>query len=168
MDNNEKGYLEHFGVMGMHWGHRRGPRIGITKSRQRSFNEKDIKRLENGGHLSIGITKARQEAYDKRDMRILKDQKKKLDKGEEKYSEDYKKSRVLKKKSISEMSNSELKELNTRLQLEKQYKDLTKRQISSGEKFVNDALGGLAKQTAANYVSKGISKVVKKAFSKKG
>lgn len=53
-------------------------------------------------------------------------------------SEDHKKVENLREKKVVEMSNVELKELNTRLQLEKQFKDLTKVEQSAGKKFVTD------------------------------
>lgn len=81
-------------------------------------------------------------------------------------SEDFIKKNNLKKKKISELSNSELKTLNERLQLERQYKDLTK-SSSFGQKFVADILAGAAKQTASTYVakymSKGVDVLIKKA-----
>ena len=65
--------------------------------------------------------------------------------------------------------NSSDDEVN-RLQMEKQYKQLTSSEISVGRKFVQDVLTNAAKQTATNYVSKymtkGIDAVIKKATSK--
>lgn len=84
----------------------------------------------------------------------------------ENQSEDHKKKTTLKKKRISEMSNSELKDLNNRLQLEKQYKDLTRAEISPGKKFVTDVLTNAAKQTASQYVSKYMSKGVDEILKK--
>lgn len=84
----------------------------------------------------------------------------------ENQSEDHKKKTNLKKKRISEMSNAELKDLTTRLQLEKQYKDLTKSETSAGKKFVTDVLTNAAKQTASQYVSKYMSKGVDEILKK--
>lgn len=54
-------------------------------------------------------------------------------------SDDYKKSRSIKKKHVSEMSNQELKQLNERLQLEANYKNLTsrKKKAGYGKKYIN-------------------------------
>lgn len=68
-------------------------------------------------------------------------------------SEDHIKSRRLKKKKPSEMSNAELKELTTRLQLEKQYKDLSPQKISAGKKFVNGIINQSASQVATKLVT---------------
>lgn len=51
-------------------------------------------------------------------------------------SEDHSAAKQLKKKPVSEMNNDEIKKLATRLQLEKQYKDLTPSKLSSGQKKV--------------------------------
>lgn len=73
-------------------------------------------------------------------------------------SDDHKKKIVLKRKKLSDLSNEELKTLNTRLQLERQYKDLTKQDLSPGKQFVRDLFTNSAKQTANNYVSKNMTK----------
>lgn len=53
-----------------------------------------------------------------------------------KYSEDYVNSRVTKKKGIKGMSNKELREVNTRLQLESTYKNLN----NSGNNYVKSIM----------------------------
>lgn len=59
---------------------------------------------------------------------------------------------------IKKMSDSELRSKINRLQMEKQYKQLTSSEISVGRKFVQDVLTNAAKQTATNYVSKYMTK----------
>lgn len=80
-------------------------------------------------------------------------------------SPDHSKAHSLKKKPLSEMSNEELKTLSTRLQLEKQYKDARKQDVSSGKKFVSDILIGAGKTTAilytAKYMGKGVEALIK-------
>lgn len=51
-------------------------------------------------------------------------------------SEDSAKVQRIRKKSVTEMSNQELRDANNRLQLERQYKDLTKKK-SKGQKIVS-------------------------------
>ena len=71
---------------------------------------------------------------------------------------------------VKKMSDSELHSKINRLQMEKQYKQLTSSEISAGRKFVQDVLTNVAKQTATTYVSKymtkGIDAVIKKVTSK--
>lgn len=69
-------------------------------------------------------------------------------------SEDHIRSRSLKKKKLSQLSNAELKELNNRMQLESQYKNLKKQNISVGQKFVKDVAYESGKQIAAEYTKK--------------
>lgn len=71
-----------------------------------------------------------------------------------KKSEDYLRSKQLKKKKLSEMSNAELKELNNRMQLESQYKNLKRQNISTGQKFIKDVSYEVAKNTVSEYARK--------------
>ena len=45
-----------------------------------------------------------------------------------------------KKKSVSEMSDDELRKAVNRLQLEKQYRDLSPKNVSAGQRFVNKVM----------------------------
>lgn len=71
-----------------------------------------------------------------------------------KKSEDYLRAKQLKKKKVSEMSNAELKELNNRMQLESQYKNLKRQNISTGQKFIKDVAYETAKNTVSEYTKK--------------
>lgn len=82
-------------------------------------------------------------------------------------SKDHVRKSQLKKKKISEMTNDELKEITSRLQLEKQYKDLTRTDVTPGKKFVMDVLATTAKTTATayatKYAAKGAERLIKKS-----
>ena len=69
-------------------------------------------------------------------------------------SEDYVRAKALKKKKLSQLSNSELKELNNRMQLEQNYRNLKKQRVSAGQKFVKDVAYETAKNTASEYAKK--------------
>lgn len=73
-------------------------------------------------------------------------------------SEDHKTVKSLRGKKVSEMSNDELKKLTSRLQLEKQLKDLSASDVSFGQKFVQEVLGNAGKQLAAKYVANAVEK----------
>lgn len=75
-------------------------------------------------------------------------------KGPDNSSPDHSVSRELKKKKLNELSNEELKKLTNRLQLEKQFKDLTKPDISPGKKFVTDLLVGALKNEGSAALTK--------------
>jgi hypothetical protein len=79
-------------------------------------------------------------------------------------SEDAIKKNQLRKKKLHELTNEELKALNTRMQLEKQYRELTKTDVSSGRKFVADILTNTSKQTASAYASRYLSKGIELAL----
>lgn len=81
-------------------------------------------------------------------------------------SSDHIKTASLKKKKLNEMSNQEIKDLTTRLQLERQYADLNKLSVASGRKIVGDILMNTGKQTAANYTAKAVSKIIETALKK--
>ena len=78
--------------------------------------------------------------------------------------EDYTKAHS--KKSVKSMSNAELRERNNRLQMERQYKDLTKKETSKGRKFVGKVLGAAATTVATTYavkyMQKGVDALLKK------
>lgn len=64
----------------------------------------------------------------------------------------------LQKKKLSELTTTELKAVNERIQLEKTYASLTKKETSPGMKFVTDVLLGAGKQVATTYVAKYMGK----------
>lgn len=81
-------------------------------------------------------------------------------------SEDYQESRVLKSKAYSGLNNAELKRLNERLNLEKQYKDLTKADQQKGKNFLSDSVASGLKQTASTVVAASSLYAVKKLIEK--
>lgn len=61
---------------------------------------------------------------------------------------------LLKTKSVDEMSNEEIRAVTTRLQLEKSYKDLTKKKRSAGEKIAMEIAGRLAGEALNAYLTR--------------
>lgn len=155
MDNNE---LMHHGIKGMKWGVRKARgHAGLgryaTRKRQLAGDKRDLERLNNGQHLSVGLTKKRQAAYDKRDRanlekRIAKNEnrlsrKEKRRNSRDDWSEDAKTANDIKKKSVKQMSNSELKKLNERTRLEQEYSRLNPSSVQKGLKYVGAAAATL-------------------------
>lgn len=70
-------------------------------------------------------------------------------------------------KPVSEMSDQELRAAINRLQMEKQYNQLTQSQVNKGRKFVSEIIKNAAKQTATNYVSKFLTKEIDDLLKKK-
>lgn len=73
---------------------------------------------------------------------------------------DSRKAKRYKTKDVSELTNDELRELNNRMQLERQYRDLKKSEISPGEKFVQEVLRETGKELAKEYTKKGAKFVI--------
>jgi hypothetical protein len=71
---------------------------------------------------------------------------------------------------VSRLSDQELRNRINRINMERQYRDLTKRQKSAGEKFVTDVLLQAGKNVAAEYTAKymkqGIESILKKSAKK--
>lgn len=78
-------------------------------------------------------------------------------------SADHDKAAAIKKKKLSEMSNDELRTLATRLQLEKQLRDLTPAQKSLGKKLASDAIQNLATKTLTGITDIGAKMLSDKA-----
>lgn len=114
--------LKHYGVLGMKWGVRKSvsgyKRAGmLTKKRQLAKDKKDLEKVQSGKGKSVGFIKKKS------------------------------KQKTKKKRTISDMSNEELKSRNQRLQLESQYKSLSSQSTSSGKKFVTSFVEGTGKAT---------------------
>lgn len=62
------------------------------------------------------------------------------------------------KKTLSDLSDAELRQMINRLQMEKQVAQLTAKEKSAGAKFVSDVLSGAAKKTATDYTAKYMAK----------
>lgn len=78
-------------------------------------------------------------------------------------SEDYRLAH--KKKSSRRMSDQELRQRINRLQMEKQYRQLSKRDIYPGEKFVKDVLRESSKEVAKEYTKKWMKEGIKAMFA---
>ena len=68
------------------------------------------------------------------------------------------------KTEMKKMSDTELRNRINRIQMEKQYMQLTAPEVSAGKKFVKDVLVNAAKQTATSYVSKYMNKGLEAAM----
>lgn len=81
-------------------------------------------------------------------------------------SADYTKKVELKKKKMNQLTNTELQTLNTRLQLERSYKDLSKADLSPGKKFVTETITKFGKDIATDMITKGLNNSLDTVVSK--
>ena len=82
-------------------------------------------------------------------------------------SEDFQKARDIKKKGSKNLTNAELKAYVERMNLEKQYATLNKKEVSAGRKFVSDVLVTAGKTTLTTFVAKQMTTQLEKAVIKK-
>ena len=64
------------------------------------------------------------------------------------------------KSEMKKMSDTELRNRINRIQMERQYMQLTAPEVSAGKKFIKDVMVNAAKQTVTSYVSKYMNKGV--------
>ena len=136
-------YLEHHGILGMHWGERNGPPYPLDSS-AKSADEK--KGRESSGAAKENYKKARN---------ILKS-----DSGS-------RKSKALKsarEKDIDRLSSQELREINSRLREEKTYQELTKGNIAEGKRFVKQLTTSIASGIITGIAIEAGKAYVKKKF----
>lgn len=72
-----------------------------------------------------------------------------------------------KKRTLSDLSDDELRRRVSRLQMEKQYKDLTRQEISAGRKWVNSVLNDTSKKLATKFLVKAIENIIDPKSSEK-
>ena len=128
MENYTYDELYHWGIKGMKWGVRR-------------YQNKD-------GTLTPAGKKREKTRNDRFEEKTKRDN----------WSDDAKTAAEISRKSVKQMSNAELRKLNERTQLEKQYAQLNKKDISKGQKIAGEIIGGAAKDVAKSYVSKYMKK----------
>lgn len=84
-------------------------------------------------------------------------------------SKDHDQKLILKSKKVSELSNDELQALSRRFQLEKQFKEIKKSEISTGRKLIGKVIDSATKgatDMTLNYVNKQAAKMVEELIKK--
>lgn len=78
--------------------------------------------------------------------------------------DDYKKAHS--SKNVKTMSDKELRDRINRLQMEKQYKQLSAKEKSAGAKIVGEILGNAGKQVATKYTAKALGSLADMGLNK--
>lgn len=134
-----------------------GPMIPVSKSEAALFMNtlaKEMNKMDELQHYGVlgmrwGIRKDRSGGS-------------RRTKGQINPSEDSKRATALRSKSVSEMSNNELRELINRMNLEQQYSNLlNSSEKKKGQSIVKDILKEVGKEVAKDYIKKGIKAGVK-------
>lgn len=131
--------LYHYGVKGMKWGIIRKRNNEARKAGERARKETIAKRTDKGLGSFRRVNNAAKSAKKQAIKSSLKSSR--ASKPQKNYSQDYKESREIKKKHVSEMSNEELKKLNKRMNLEQDYKRLNPNYVQRGLKFAGAVVG---------------------------
>lgn len=148
--------LYHYGILGMKWGVRRYQKKDgtLTNSGKKRY-DKEMERLK----AEEKIIKNKNRTQSKLE---------KLEAKRKSVEELKKNSNKPKEKSVKEYSDAELREIVNRLQLEKQYKDLSPKQVSIGKTVVNrivknvvvPAAEEMGKQVVKSLMTKEINKYI--------
>ena len=123
--------------------------IMFTAKRQIAADKKALKQLDKGNHLSRGFTKKRQEAFDKKDREFLE---KRIAKNEKKIQDRAKK----KENPTKGMSDDELRRRINRLQMEKQYKQLTAKKKNKGMRIASSILSKIGNKVVDRVIDRTI------------
>ena len=135
--------LYHYGILGMRWGVRRyQKRDGtLTNAGKRKYN-KEFDKLETEEKI-IKNKKRTQAKLDK-----LEAKRKSVEELKKSSEKSPSKPNKPKENPVKSLSDAELRERVNRLQLEKQYKDLSPNEVSLGKAFVKTVVKDVAEPVA--------------------
>ena len=75
--------------------------------------------------------------------------------------------RTVTRTRLSDISDEQLRKMINRIEMEKKYANLTRKEKSVGEKFITDVLTNAAKQTASTYVSRTMTRTIDELLKSK-
>lgn len=163
MVNNE---LTHYGTIGMKWGVRRYQNKDgtLTKAGKKRYDKEMTKLKKEAATL-------RNKQRVKAKLDKLEEQRRKVDtlRGKSASDSDSQKSNSApKKRTIKDLSDDELRSAINRMQMEKQFKELTEARRDKGKSFVETMINDMVipsatdigKQVVKYYMTKGANKMI--------
>lgn len=137
------GSMTHYGIKGMKWGVRKdgGGNSGLGPGEVVTSQRKPGAKIESRGGAG----------------KYASDDASKAARGQQ----------VIKKSGVAALSNKELQDVVTRMNLEQQYSKLSVAQKSKGQKFVSDLLFNAGKQQAQVFVNQQVGQAVGSYMGKK-
>lgn len=151
-------FLEHFGVLGMKWGVRKDKdRVGKSGAKKDGAIKRHLKK------------KYALNSDSKKELKEVEGKPKKtLDDKAMDYLKKKRAERVKNKNKISKMSDTELRQKINRLQMEKQYAQLTGKDKTIGVKVVNSVLGKIGNKVADRVIDRTIIDPIDDFFKGRG
>ena len=159
--------LYHHGILGMRWGVRKNE-YTTTNNPSKGISKKEVRKIVNDYNEIHGTSIKEKNAVISKGRYTYNGKGKRIDSNSKVLSKkSYENIETVKKKdALSEMSTDDLKAAVLRLNMEKQYKELTKPQLTKGQQFANackDIVVSSAKDAATNYTKKLFNEMLNEA-----
>jgi flagellar motor component MotA len=136
MNNN---YLAHYGILGMRWGVRRTPaQLGYVTTRQANKNAKKAGKdavKESVRKMNESPKKHTLSQYNRTAKKARKEAIKESIEKDRELSKSIREAKQKQKSSVKTMSDEELRKVVNRLQMERQYSQLSESSVNKGKEY---------------------------------
>ena len=132
-------YLKHYGILGMKWGVRRTPtQLGYVTARQANKNAKKAGKdavKESVRKMNESPKKHTLSQYNRAAKKTRKEAVKESFKKDRELSKSLREAKQKQKSSVKTISDEELRKVVNRLQMERQYSQLTSESVGKGKEY---------------------------------
>ena len=137
-------YLTHYGILGMKWGVRRTPtQLGYVTARQANKNAKKAGKdaaKESVRKMNESPKKHTLSQYNRAAKKARKEAIKESIEKDRELSKSLREAKQKQKSSVKTMSDEELRKVVNRLQMERQYSQLTSESVSKGKEYTQKVI----------------------------